>query len=109
MECFEADLGKSFRALGHAHPVGYGTRKPLDIRRQRSIELTVVGGVLTCGLWCYGMIWLDRKNLPGPLQMGRPQLLATVLSRLLLSAMGFKALYDYFAALYEQYGLHLFE
>lgn len=70
---------------------------------------SVVGGVLTCGLWCFGMIWLDRKNLPGPLQMGRPLLLATVLSGLLLSAMGFKALYDYFAALYEQYGLHLFE
>ncbi len=56
---------------------------------------SLVGGVLTCGLWCFGMIWLDRKMLPRSLQMKLPLLIATVLSGLLLAGIGGKALFDF--------------
>jgi Mn2+/Fe2+ NRAMP family transporter len=56
---------------------------------------SLVGGVLTCGLWCFGMVWLDRKLLPGPLRMKPPLLIATLLSGVLLSVLGGKAFYDF--------------
>ena len=66
---------------------------------QNPIELitfpSLVGGVLTCGLWCFGMVWLDRKTLPQPLRMKPPLLMATLLSGFMLSAIGGKAFYDF--------------
>ena len=56
---------------------------------------SLIGGVLTCGLWCFGMMWLDRTILPKPLRMKAPLLIATMLSGVLLTAIGAKALYDF--------------
>ena len=33
------------------------------------LPASVFGGVFTCGLWCFAMIWVDRKFLPAPLRM----------------------------------------
>jgi len=46
----------------------------------------LVGGVSTCGLWCFGMVWLDHRLLPKSLQMKRPLLTATLLTATLLTA-----------------------
>ncbi|MEZ6060606.1 MAG: Nramp family divalent metal transporter [Planctomycetaceae bacterium] len=59
---------------------------------------SLVGGVLTCGLWCFGMIWLDRRQLPAPLRMKPPLLVATVVSGAILTAIGGKAFFDFIAA-----------
>ncbi|MCA9067066.1 MAG: hypothetical protein KDA96_28580, partial [Planctomycetaceae bacterium] len=60
---------------------------------------SLVGGVLTCGLWCFGMVWLDRKHLPRRLQMKTPLLAGTLLSGGLLTALGGKAFYDFVVGL----------
>lgn len=54
----------------------------------------LVGGVSTCGLWCFGMVWLDCRLLPKSLQMKRPLLTAT-----LLSGIGGNAFYDFVVSL----------
>ena len=60
---------------------------------------SLVGGVLTCGLWCFGMVWLDRTLLPKPLQMKTPLLVATLVSGTLLAGIGGKAFFDFVASL----------
>ena len=54
----------------------------------------LIGGVFTCGLWCFLMIWTDRLFLPRPLRMRWPLLVMTVLSGTVLTALGVKAIYD---------------
>jgi Mn2+/Fe2+ NRAMP family transporter len=45
-------------------------------------------GVLGCGLWCLGMLWVDRTQLPGAYRM-KPYLLAgTVLAGISMVALG---------------------
>ena len=59
----------------------------------------ILGGVLACGLWCFFMIWADRKFLPPPLRM-RPLLLSLVaLAGVVLTLLGTRAVWDYVAAL----------
>ena len=61
----------------------------------------IVGGVFACGLWCFAMIWADKKFLPKPLQM-RPILLGlTAISGLFLTALGAKAIIDYLNKLFS--------
>jgi len=55
----------------------------------------IFGGVLTCGLWCLLMVWTDRRYLPKPLQMGRPLLLANIVSGLFLTGWGVRGVYDF--------------
>lgn len=62
---------------------------------------STVGGVLTCGFWCFGMVWLDRKSLPPALQMKKPLLAATLLSGLFLTAVGMKGFGDYAVGLFR--------
>jgi len=59
----------------------------------------LLGGVFTCGLWCFLMIWADRRFLPGPLRMGKTLLTLTALSGAALTAMGTKAIWDYLMGL----------
>ena len=59
----------------------------------------LVGGVLTCGLWCFAMIWTDRRFLPASLQMGKLLILATGVSGAVLTILGLKGLWDYIGAL----------
>jgi len=55
---------------------------------------SLIGGVFTCGLWCFGMIWLDRNRLPAALRMKAPLLIATLISGTVLTVLGGKAIID---------------
>jgi hypothetical protein len=59
----------------------------------------LVGGVFTCGLWCFAMIWTNRHFLPRPLRMGKTLLILTIISGTLLTAIGAKGIWDYIGAL----------
>ena len=55
----------------------------------------LLGGVFACGMWCYLMIWADRRFLPHPLRMP-PFLLALVaLAGTILILLGTKAIWDW--------------
>ncbi|MBN1851929.1 MAG: Nramp family divalent metal transporter [Pirellulales bacterium] len=60
----------------------------------------IVGGVFTCGLWCFAMIWADRRFLPKPLQMGRCLLLATTLSGTCLTALGLVTIWQEYLSIF---------
>jgi hypothetical protein len=55
----------------------------------------IIGGVMTCGLWCLAMIWTDRKYLPKPYQMGGVLVLLNVIAGVGMTTMGLKAWWDY--------------
>lgn len=59
----------------------------------------ILGGVFACGLWCFAMMWTDRRFLPRPLQMGRLLFGATAVAGTFLTLMGAKAIVDYVADL----------
>ncbi len=48
----------------------------------------IVGGVLLCGLWCLAMIWVDRRFLPKPLQMGVGLLIMNWIAGLAMTGIG---------------------
>jgi len=45
-------------------------------------------GVLGCGLWCFAMAWVDRRQMPEPYQMSRRLLAVTLLGGIVMSAIG---------------------
>lgn len=55
----------------------------------------IVGGVFTCGLWCFAMIWSDRHFLPPVLRMKPFLTVATAISGFMLTGIGLKAIWDY--------------
>ncbi len=55
----------------------------------------LVGSVLTCGLWCFAMLWSDRVHLPKALQMGWLLRLAVFISGTLLTAGAIVGIYEY--------------
>jgi len=65
------------------------------IRSRSSLRCRSSGEVFTCGLWCFAMIWVDRRFLPKCLQMRRGLTLLLVVSGTFLTAMGAKAIWDF--------------
>lgn len=59
----------------------------------------IVGGVFTCGLWCFAMVWTDRHFLPPPLRMRSGLLALTIVTGLVLTCLGIKGMWDYVANL----------
>ena len=55
----------------------------------------IVGGVFTCGLWCFAMIWADRTFLPKSVRMGKVLVALTAVSGTVLTVLGAKSLWDY--------------
>jgi len=55
----------------------------------------IIGGVMTCGLWCLAMIWTDRNFLPKPYQMGRLMVVLNVIAGVAMLGMGLKAWWDF--------------
>jgi len=55
----------------------------------------IIGGVMTCGLWCFAMIWTDRKFLPKPYQMRGWLVFLNVIAGIGMTGMGLKAWWDY--------------
>jgi len=61
----------------------------------RIIEPAALVGTTTCGLWCFAMIWADRRFLPRPLRMSRLWIALNVLAGLAMTGFGGGAIVDY--------------
>ncbi|MGB0582875.1 MAG: Nramp family divalent metal transporter [Limisphaerales bacterium] len=48
----------------------------------------LIGGAFGCGLWCLGVWWVDRKNLPVGLRLSWWQQILLILSGVILAVMG---------------------
>lgn len=62
----------------------------------RMVLGAVVGGALTCGLWCFAMLIIDRTHLPKVLRMGKWLKFGVVLAGTVLTYLGLLSLIDYF-------------
>jgi hypothetical protein len=51
----------------------------------------IIGGTMTCGIWCLAMIWTDRKFLPKPYQMNGLMVVLNVIAGLAMFYMGLQA------------------
>lgn len=49
---------------------------------------------LTCGIWCFAMIWADRKMLPAQLRMNKLWLILNTLAGAVMTGFGGKAFWD---------------
>jgi hypothetical protein len=58
------------------------------------VEPAAMIGTATCGLWCWAMIWVDRRGLPGPLRMNRIWVTLNFVAGIVLLVFGGKAIYD---------------
>jgi Mn2+/Fe2+ NRAMP family transporter len=52
----------------------------------------IIGGVFTCGIWCFLMIWTNFHFLPKPFRMSPLLLVLNVISGLVLTILGGKAI-----------------
>jgi Mn2+/Fe2+ NRAMP family transporter len=87
----------AYCALGGLLLVWLGGDDPAAIVKPAAI----VGGVFTCGLWCFAMIWTDRQFLPKPLQMKPLLLIMTTLSGVFLTGLGLLAIWkEYLSQLF---------
>ena len=50
--------------------------------------ISPLSGVFGCGLWCWAMIWVDRKLLPEPYRMKKPLLVLTLLAAAAMTVIG---------------------
>ena len=55
----------------------------------------IIGGTMTCGLWCLAMIWTDRKFLPKAYQMGMGLVVLNVIGGLFMAIMGLIAWWEF--------------
>jgi Mn2+/Fe2+ NRAMP family transporter len=55
----------------------------------------IIGGVLTCGLWCLAMVWADRNFLPKPYRMGKTLVVLNIISGIAMTSFGVKAFIDW--------------
>ncbi|MCL5019900.1 MAG: Nramp family divalent metal transporter [Patescibacteria group bacterium] len=55
----------------------------------------ILGGVFACGLWCFAMLWTDKKFLPKPYQMSVILSLLVYISGILLTIIGIIGIIDY--------------
>jgi len=59
----------------------------------------LLGGVFTCGLWCFAVLWAEHRFLPRSYRM-RPRLfVATVIAGTVMTAFGVVGLYQHFGPL----------
>lgn len=58
----------------------------------------LVGGVFACGIWCFFMVWADRRFVIPELRMNRLLLALTLISGSFLTIAGLKAVWDYVAS-----------
>jgi len=58
------------------------------------------GGIFCCGLWCFAMIWSDKKFLPEPYRMGKILTVLTIISGIGLTSFGVIAITDYIRTIF---------
>ena len=56
----------------------------------------LVGSGLTCGLWCFAMLWVDHFRMPDALRMSRRLKIVTVVAGVSMTALGATSIYKYF-------------
>jgi hypothetical protein len=54
----------------------------------------VLGGVFTCGLWCFAVLWAEQRFLKPLYRMNRFLFVATIVAGTALTAMGVFAIFD---------------
>lgn len=59
----------------------------------------LVGSALTCGIWCFAMLWSDKVHVPKPLRMPLPLKLLLVVAGLVLCVVPAIGIYDYIMGL----------
>jgi Mn2+/Fe2+ NRAMP family transporter len=57
----------------------------------------LLGGVFTCGLWCFAVLWAEHRFLPKAYRMKRVLLVLTVIAGVVMSGFGVIALYQHFS------------
>jgi hypothetical protein len=57
---------------------------------------SLIGGVLTGGIWCLAMYWTDRKMLPKAYQLNTITSILLVISGIILTFMGIVGVLQYF-------------
>ncbi len=57
----------------------------------------LIGGVFTCGLWCFAVVWCEHRFLPRGYRMRRGLFVATVIAGAVMTVFGFIAMYLHFA------------
>jgi hypothetical protein len=55
----------------------------------------IIGGVMTCGLWCLAMVWTDRAFLPKPYRMNKILVVLNIIAGITMTSFGVKALIDW--------------
>ncbi len=63
----------------------------------RMVFGAIIGGALTCGLWCFAMLIIDNTRLPNALRMGKFLWLSVLLAGAVLTYLGILSMVDYFA------------
>ena len=56
----------------------------------------LLGGVFTCGLWCFGVLWAEHHFLPKAYRMKRWLFVATIVAGVVMTTFGVVALYQHF-------------
>ncbi len=59
----------------------------------------VISAILTCGLWCFAILWSDRVHLPRELRMGQLLVGCVFLSGIALTAFGVTGIYRWVGTL----------
>ncbi len=55
----------------------------------------IIGGVMTCGLWCLAMVWTDKVFLPKPYRMNKALVVLNIIAGITMTSFGVKALVDW--------------
>ena len=69
--------------------IAWTFEKPLSIVTFPAL----LGGVLACGLWCFAIVWAERRFLPTVFRMRKGLLVATILAGTAMTTMGAVALW----------------
>jgi len=60
----------------------------------------LLGGVFTCGLWCFAVLWAERRFLPKVYRMQKWLFVATLIAGTVLTVFGVVALYQHFSGFF---------
>ena len=61
----------------------------------------LLGALFASGLWCFTILWIDRRFLPTPFKMGSALTLAVWVSAILLFGAGLTSFYYYFLSFFQ--------
>jgi Mn2+/Fe2+ NRAMP family transporter len=71
-------------------------RDPVEIA---TIPATL-GGVFACGLWCFAVLWAERRFLPKAYRMKKLLFVVTIIAGVAMTAFGVVALYENISRLF---------